>query len=65
MHGAMRGIKQFRLFALPIIALLQMGLGITTLLSNVAVPLATLHQAGAVILLLLMIVNIHALKSND
>jgi len=36
-------------------ALFQVGLGIATLLSVVAVPLATLHQAGAVTLLSLLV----------
>lgn len=61
-HGAARGITRFSLYALPMMAIFQMGLGIATLLSGVAIPLSTLHQAGAVILLLLMMVNIHALR---
>jgi cytochrome c oxidase assembly protein subunit 15 len=37
---------------------IQLGLGIATLLSQVALPLAALHQAGAVILLSLLIVSL-------
>ncbi len=36
--------------ALPLALLLQLGLGIATLLSGVALPLAAAHQAGAVLL---------------
>jgi cytochrome c oxidase assembly protein subunit 15 len=40
-------------------ALLQLGLGIATLLSGVEVAVATLHQAGAVLLLTTVIVVRH------
>jgi heme a synthase len=39
--------------------LLQVGLGIATLLLAVPVPLAALHQAGAVTLLTLVIWALH------
>lgn len=41
---------------------LQIGLGISTLLLQVPISLAALHQAGAIILLALLLRNIHALK---
>jgi cytochrome c oxidase assembly protein subunit 15 len=40
-------------------ALIQLGLGIATLLSGVNIALATLHQAGAVLLLTILIVVRH------
>jgi cytochrome c oxidase assembly protein subunit 15 len=40
-------------------ALLQVGLGIATLLAVVPVPLAALHQAGAVTLLSLVVWSLH------
>ena len=40
-------------------ALLQLGLGIATILSGVSIPIATLHQAGAVLLLTALIVVRH------
>ncbi len=46
-----QGIKTIDVFMLPIIVLCQVGLGIATLLSMVALPLAALHQAVALILL--------------
>ena len=36
-------------------ALVQTGLGIATLLSQVMIPLAALHQAGALTLLALLV----------
>ena len=40
-------------------ALLQLGLGIATILSGIDIALATAHQAGAVILLTILIVVCH------
>ena len=40
---------------LAVMVFIQVGLGIATLLSNVAIPLAATHQAGALILIALMI----------
>jgi cytochrome c oxidase assembly protein subunit 15 len=40
-------------------ALIQLGLGIATILSGANIALATLHQAGAVLLLTLLIVVRH------
>lgn len=40
----------------------QIGLGIATIMSQVAIPLAALHQAGAIILLALLLRRLHILK---
>lgn len=40
-------------------ALFQLGLGIATILSGVSIPIATLHQAGAVLLLTTLLVVRH------
>ena len=45
------GIKTLDVYLLPVIVLFQVGLGIATLLSMVWLPLATLHQANALLLL--------------
>jgi cytochrome c oxidase assembly protein subunit 15 len=36
----------------------QIGLGISTLLSQVWLPLAALHQAGAMVLLTVLLINV-------
>lgn len=51
---------RFQNFPLMGMAFLQVGLGIATVLSQVVIPLAALHQAGAMVLLALMI---HQLQS--
>jgi cytochrome c oxidase assembly protein subunit 15 len=45
--------------ALPVIAILQVGLGIATLVGRVPVPMAALHQAGAVLLLTVTVLIVH------
>ena len=47
------------IFALGVMAMLQVALGMSTLLSHVNIVLASLHQAGAIALLTLVIVNRH------
>jgi cytochrome c oxidase assembly protein subunit 15 len=47
--------------ALAVMALVQAGLGVFTLLSNVQIGVATLHQAGALVLLALMVVALHGI----
>ena len=44
-------------------ALVQVGLGISTLLSHVALPLASAHQAGAILLLTLLLALRHGLRA--
>ena len=50
--------------ALLAMALIQPALGIATLLSVVAIPLAALHQAGAVVLLGVLLWTMRTLKLN-
>jgi cytochrome c oxidase assembly protein subunit 15 len=45
--------------ALGIMAFVQVGLGITTLVTHVNVAIATLHQAGAIIILALLMALLH------
>ncbi|MEL7043522.1 MAG: COX15/CtaA family protein [Pseudomonadota bacterium] len=45
--------------AVMFVLLLQLTLGISTLLSRVAVPVAAAHQGGAIALLTVMIVTVH------
>ncbi len=55
--GARRAVN-----ALALAGLVQVGLGITTLLMVVPVPVASAHQAGAVVLLLTSLWTVHALR---
>jgi heme a synthase len=48
-------------FPLILMALFQVALGIGTVMSQVAIPMAALHQAGAMVLLALMIRQLHTL----
>ncbi|QQG36680.1 MAG: COX15/CtaA family protein [Micavibrio aeruginosavorus] len=48
--------------ALAAMVFVQTGLGIATILSQVAIPLAALHQAGAIILLALLLRRLHILS---
>jgi cytochrome c oxidase assembly protein subunit 15 len=48
---------------LAIMALIQLGLGISTLLLGVPVAVATLHQAGALTLLTLSLLLAHRLRA--
>ena len=50
------------LHMLALMALIQVGLGITTLLSQVWLPVATLHQAGALMLLTILIIVLYRVK---
>lgn len=50
------------LLALGAAVLLQYALGVATLLLVVPVPLATAHQAGAILLLTAALVSLHALR---
>ncbi len=62
-HAAKSGYKHWGMHAMAIMVLIQMALGITTLLSNVNIVLATLHQAGAAILLMRRIIDLRHLKN--
>ena len=48
--------------ALTLMVFVQIGLGILTILSQVMIPLAALHQAGAIILLALLLRRLHIMK---
>jgi cytochrome c oxidase assembly protein subunit 15 len=48
--------------ALAAMVFVQIGLGISTLLSGVMLPLAALHQAGAIILLALTLRALHVIR---
>lgn len=43
--------------------IIQVSLGLSTLLFHVPVPIAALHQAGALLLFSAMLINVHALRS--
>jgi len=49
-------------FPLAGMMFLQIGLGIATLLSQVAIPLAAMHQGGAFILVAIMVYHLHSLR---
>ncbi len=49
-------------YALSVMVVTQVGLGIATILSQVAIPLAALHQAGALILLALLLRRLHIFR---
>ena len=51
--------------ALVAALLLQLSLGIGTLLSHVAVPVAAAHQGGAILLLTVLLVTVHALYARQ
>lgn len=59
LHGIVRGQSSIRLHGLTGMVALQFSLGLLTLFSHVALPLAVLHQAGALIVLGLLISVIH------
>lgn len=58
-----RGRGRRVLDLVPLVALLQIALGITTLLLAVPVAVAALHQAGAVLLLTVSLLLLHALRT--
>jgi heme a synthase len=63
-HATLPRPARLALHALLAIALLQISLGISTLLLVVPIPLAAAHQAGAVLLLTAAIVLRHRLRSS-
>ena len=54
--------QRWALHALGFFACLQVALGITTLLTVVWLPVAVMHQAGALCLLTAALVTVHALR---
>jgi cytochrome c oxidase assembly protein subunit 15 len=61
-HGVRRKHNFAALHGVMIMVLLQLSLGIITLLTKVWLPVAVLHQAGALILLGLMVACLHRLR---
>ena len=61
-YARRRGRTEKRFALAGIAVCVQLGLGIATLFSGVALPLAVMHQAGAVIVLTLLLSCIHAVK---
>lgn len=59
-----RGYKEFRFAALGFFVFIQIGLGISTLLSGVNIVLAVMHQGGAVVLLSLLLTCLHRVRGN-
>jgi cytochrome c oxidase assembly protein subunit 15 len=51
------------IFALGAMAFLQVALGLATLLAHAEIVLAVLHQAGAIALLTLLLINLHMIQS--
>ena len=49
-------------FGLGLMVFIQFALGIATIMSYVAIPIAAAHQAGAFILVGLMLKNLYAIK---
>ncbi len=61
-HAQMKHHYMPVIYALGFMVFVQFGLGIITLLSGVNIILATMHQAGALILLMLLVMTIYQLK---
>ena len=59
---AQKWIRRAWAAALGCMAMLQVALGITTLLSHAEIIIAVTHQAGAIILLTLLLINLQRLK---
>jgi len=62
--AGVRGRSRRVLDLLPLAAAGQVGLGIATLLLVVPVPVAALHQAGAVLLLTVSLLLVHSLRTS-
>lgn len=59
LHASLKGLSFRALHAAALIALIQLGLGIATLLSGVHLHIAVMHQAGAITLWILMIICLY------
>jgi cytochrome c oxidase assembly protein subunit 15 len=53
------------LAALALLAVAQAGLGVATLLLRVPIPIAALHQAGAVLVLTAAVLALHGLQTTN
>ncbi|PCJ01996.1 MAG: heme A synthase [Alphaproteobacteria bacterium] len=65
LHSMRKKRREIWFPALGIFIFLQVGLGIATLFSGVALPVAVLHQGGAVTILTLLLCAMHAVKSKQ
>ena len=65
-HAYKKDVRHWSNYALGVMVLIQFTLGLATLMSNVYVPVAVLHQTCALILLGLLVYNIrlYALPSS-
>ncbi len=54
-----------RAYLLGAMVFIQIGLGISTLLTQAYLPLAAMHQAGAIVLLTLLLIECYKLKGNN
>lgn len=61
-HAALKKSDFPALRTLAVLLVLQAGLGISTLLSQVALPLAVLHQAGALLVLTALVMTLRRLR---
>lgn len=61
-HAMKRDAASHIFHALAFVVLIQVGLGISTLLSGVVLPLAVMHQAGAITLLGLLSICLYRLR---
>lgn len=64
-HAAVRKMRFPALDILAVLIFVQSGLGIATLFSRVMLPLAALHQMGAVLILIALIVCLHRLRPQN
>lgn len=62
-HAQKRGHLSWPVHALAIMVILQFTLGIITLMTHIAIPVAVMHQGGALITLGLIVINLHKIKS--
>lgn len=62
LHAAKKGFTNIRIAALGLMVILQVGLGIATLMSNVHLHIATAHQAGAILLFTFLIMSLHKIR---
>ncbi len=65
LHAFKRGIYHWFNHALCFMVLVQFSLGLATLLSDVYIPVAVLHQAGALVLLGLLVLNMRIYKPSN
>ncbi len=62
LHSMRKKRREIWFPSLGVFIFLQVGLGIATLFSGVALPVAVLHQGGAVTILTLLLCAMHAVK---